>query len=187
MTDTWTGKRVRLRAVASADWAGFRDLALGDVAMRNDVLGLPRSDERFESWTAERAGSTPGGEAFRLVVESLDDGSFAGTVTVGGADHRTGLFLLGVAIAAEHQRKGYASEAVELLLAYMFAEQRLHKCEVEVYAFNEASLRLFRGLGFTEEGRLREHAYLGGAYQDLVMLGMTAPEFWAAREQPALG
>jgi RimJ/RimL family protein N-acetyltransferase len=66
----------------------------------------------------------------------------------------------------------------------MFGERRFHKCEVEVYAFNDASLALFRKLGFIEEGRLREHEFFAGGHHDLVLLGRTAVEHWAAHPRP---
>ncbi|MFE4874656.1 GNAT family N-acetyltransferase, partial [Streptomyces sp. NPDC056682] len=52
-----------------------------------------------------------------------------------------------------------------------------HKCLAAVLAHNEASLALFRGLGFTEEGRLREHVFFAGRHHDLVMMGMLVNEF----------
>lgn len=187
MSEMWTGEKVRLRGVEAKDWECFRDLAQNTVDVRNaDMVEPPRSDESFRSWTAERAGRPPGGEAFRLVVEVLDDGAFAGAVTVGETDARAGRFKTGIEISRNHRGKGYAAEATELLLTYMFAEQRHNKCEVEVYSFNDASLALYRRLGFVEEGRLRQHEFFAGSYHDVVLLGITAAEHWAAHPYPAL-
>ncbi|MEU1369480.1 GNAT family protein [Streptomyces sp. NPDC005803] len=187
MTDMWTGEKVRLRGVEPEDWEGFHDLARNTLDVRSaDLVEPPRSAEGFRSWTAERAGRQPGGAAFRLVVEGLADRTFAGSVTVGETDARAGRFRTGIEIAREHRRKGYAAEAIQLVLTYMFAEQRHHKCEVEVYAFNDASLALHRRLGFVEEGRLREHEYFAGAYHDVVLLGITADEHWARHQRPSV-
>ncbi|MGM0344670.1 GNAT family N-acetyltransferase [Streptomyces sp. Adlamb9] len=187
MSDIWTGEKVRLRGVEPGDWEGFRDLARNTVDVRNsDLLEPPRSDEGFRAWTAERAGRPPGGDAFRLVIETLADRAFAGTVTVGETDNRAGRFKTGIAVTRDHRRKGYAAEATELLLTYVFAEQRHHKCEVEIHAFNDASLALYRKLGFTEEGRLRQHEFLAGDFHDVVLLGITAPEHWSAHPRPSL-
>ncbi|WP_436738255.1 GNAT family N-acetyltransferase [Streptomyces sp. BBFR102] len=181
MGDIWTGERARLRGVEPEDWRGFRDLARDlDGVRAADLVEPPRSEEGFREWTAERARRSPGGDVFRLVVEAVADGSFAGSVTVGEVDRRAGRFRLGVEIGRAHRRRGYAHEAVSLLLGYMFGEERFHKCEVEVFAFNEASLALFRGLGFVEEGRLRDHAFLAGAHHDMVLLGITGPEHVAS-------
>ncbi|MFJ8750292.1 GNAT family N-acetyltransferase [Streptomyces sp. NPDC102441] len=180
MSDMWTGEKVRLRGVEPEDWEGFRNLARNTLDVRDaDSADPPRSDGSFRSWTAERAGRPPGGEAFRLVVEALDGHAFAGSVTVGETDSRAGRFRTGVEITREHRRRGYAAEATGLVLTYMFAEQRHNKCEVEVHAFNDASLALYRRLGFVEEGRLRQHEFFAGGYHDVVLLGITAAEYWA--------
>lgn len=187
MRDMWTGDRVRLRGVEPEDWEGFRSLARDSVGARNaDQVEPPRSDESFRSWTAGRAGRPPGGEAFRLVVEGLADRAFAGSVTVGETDSRAGRFRTGIEIAPGQRRKGYAAEATELVLTYMFAEQRHNKCEVEVYAFNDASLALYLGLGFVEEGRLRQHEFFAGSHHDVVLLGITAAEYWATHRHPSV-
>ncbi|MFG2334243.1 GNAT family N-acetyltransferase [Streptomyces sp. NPDC048604] len=187
MSDMWTGERIRLRGVEPEDWEGFRDLARNTVDVRNaDLVEPPRSDASFRAWTAERAGRTPDSTSYRLVIEVLADGSFAGSVTVGEADRRAGRFKTGIEISRDHRRKGYAAEASELVLTYMFAEQRYNKCEVEIYAFNEPSLALYRKLGFTQEGVLRQHEFFAGAHQDLVLLGLTAAEHWSTHHLPHL-
>ena len=118
---------------------------------------------------------------------------FEWDVTVGAidthtCDPRNGTFQYGVTIRREHARKGYASEAIRLVLRYFFHELRYQKVNVEIYGFNEASVKLHRELGFREEGRLRRMVYTGGAYHDSIMLGMTREEFEEAeRELEALG
>lgn len=63
-----------------------------------------------------------------------------------------------------------------MLLRFMFAERRYHKCEARIFAHNEASLALHRRLGFVEEGRLRDRVF-AGRHRDLVVMGMLADEF----------
>ncbi|MFI8006917.1 GNAT family N-acetyltransferase [Streptomyces sp. NPDC086010] len=187
MNDMWTGERIRLRGVEPDDWRGFRDLSQNAVDVRNaDMIEPPRSEESFRAWTAERAGRSPQAGSYCLVIETLGERAFAGAVTVGETDSRAGRFRTGMEISRDHRRKGYAREATGLVLTYMFAEQRHNKCEVEVYAFNEASLGLYRGLGFVEEGRLRQHEYFGGEYHDVVLLGTTAAEHWSRHRRPSV-
>lgn len=187
MSDLWTGERVRLRGIEPQDWEGFRALALHTVDARNaDVVEPPRSDESFRAWTTERAGRAPNPASYQLVIETRFEHAFVGAVSVGETDARAGRFRTGIEVTREHRRQGYAAEATELILTYMFAEQRCHKCEVEVYAFNDASLALYRKLGFVEEGRLRQHEFFAGTYHDVVLLGITADEYWAGRARPSL-
>ncbi|MFE2097972.1 GNAT family N-acetyltransferase [Streptomyces sp. NPDC059468] len=176
MTSFWTGKRVRLRGIEPDDWAAFMRFT-ADEERLGDLLQPPRSAEGYRVWAREQAGAQPGGDCFRLAVEAVDTGEIVGTVGSHLADPRAGWFEYGVTIGADHWRKGYAVEAVVLLLRFMFAERRYHRCQARIFAHNEASLSLHRRLGFTEEGRLRDHVFFAGRHHDLVMMGMLADEF----------
>ncbi|MFE6490686.1 GNAT family N-acetyltransferase [Streptomyces sp. NPDC057748] len=58
--------------------------------------------------------------------------------------------------------------------------------EVEVHAFDDASLALYRKLGFIEEGRLRQHEFFAGSHHGVVLLGITADEYRATHRCPAV-
>jgi RimJ/RimL family protein N-acetyltransferase len=176
MTSFWTGKRIRLRGIEPDDWTAFMRFA-GDEERLGDVLHPPRSAEGYRAWAKEQAAAEADGDCFRLAVEAVDTGELVGAVGSHHADPRAGWFEYGVTIGADHRRKGYAAEAVVLLLRFMFAERRYHKCGARIFAHNEASLVFHRRLGFVEEGRLRDHVFLAGRHHDLVLLGMLAEEF----------
>ncbi|MER6080948.1 GNAT family protein [Streptomyces sp. NPDC001833] len=176
MASSWTGDRVRLRAVEPDDWTAFMRFA-DDDGRRGSRPDLPRSAESYRAWAKEQAVARGDDDRFRLAVEATATGELVGTVGSHRTGRRSGWFECDVTIGADHRRNGYAAEAVGLLLRFMFAERRYHKCLAAVFAHNEASLALFRRLGFTEEGRLREHVFLAGRHHDLVMMGILADEF----------
>ncbi|MFI1767920.1 GNAT family N-acetyltransferase [Streptomyces sp. NPDC020800] len=176
MTSFWTGKRIRLRGIEPDDWTAFMRLAVDEERL-GDLLHPPRSAEGYRAWAREQAAAKSDGDCFQLAVEAVDTGEIVGTVGTHHADPRSGWFDYGVTIGADHRHKGYASEAVMVLLRFMFAERRYHKCQARIFAHNEASLTLHRRLGFVEEGRLRDHVFFAGRHHDLVMMGMPAEEF----------
>ncbi|MGW1752574.1 GNAT family N-acetyltransferase [Streptomyces sp. NPDC002092] len=176
MTSFWTGKRIRLRGIEPDDWTAFMRFA-EDEERLGDLLNPPRSAEAFRAWAKEQASAKLDGDCFQLAIEAVDTRELVGTVGSHHADPRAGWFEYGVTISADHRRKGYAAEAVVLLLRFMFAERRYHKCEARIFAHNEASLALHRRLGFVEEGRLRDRVFLSGRHRDLVVMGLLAGEF----------
>ncbi|MFF5861046.1 GNAT family N-acetyltransferase [Streptomyces sp. NPDC012751] len=176
MASSWTGERVRLRAVEPDDWTAFARFA-DDDGRRVGRLDPPRSAESHRAWAREQAVAARDGDRFRLAVETTTRAELVGTVGSHRTGTRSGWFEFDVMIGADHRRKGYATEAMVLLLRFMFAERRYHKCLAAVLAPNEASLALMRRFGFSEEGCLREHVYFGGRHHDLVLMGMLADEF----------
>ncbi|QUW83616.1 GNAT family N-acetyltransferase [Streptomyces mirabilis] len=159
-----------------------------DDGRRGSRLDLPRSAESHRAWATEQAVAKCDDDRFRLAVETTPRGELVGTVGSHRTGHRSGWFEFDVTIGADHRRKGYGAEAVVLLLRFMFAERRYHKCLAVIFAHNEASPALTRRLGITEEGRLREHVFSAGRHHDLVMMGMLANEFdqrqrWANHER----
>jgi RimJ/RimL family protein N-acetyltransferase len=178
MTSIWTGSSVRLRGIEPEDWVAFQrfDQHSADVRAA-DMIHPPRSAAGYREWAARHATRQETGDNLLLAVETRADRTAVGSLSTSDIDRRAGRFGYGVAIGRDHQRRGYASEAIVLLLTYMFGERRFHKCEIGVYAFNDASLALHRGLGFRTEGRLRDHEYFAGCHHDLVLFGLTVDEF----------
>jgi RimJ/RimL family protein N-acetyltransferase len=88
-----------------------------------------------------------------------------------------GHFGYGLSIAKDHRRKGYASEAVLLLLRYFFQELRYQKVTIQVASFNQDSIGLHEHLGFQLEGRIRRAGFTGGQYWDELNYGLTVEEF----------
>ncbi|WP_112267011.1 GNAT family N-acetyltransferase [Lentzea terrae] len=186
MSSVWVGERVRLRGIEPADWEAFQKFDENTTDMRRaDKVQPPWSAARQREFAEKAAVKPVDRDQFNLGIESLEDGALVGTVGTQSVDHRAGRFGYGIAIGTEHKGRGYASDAVPLLLNYMFGERRFHKCEASVWAFNEPSLAFHRKLGFTEEGRLRDHEFFAGRHHDVVLFGMTAPEFAARHPFPS--
>jgi RimJ/RimL family protein N-acetyltransferase len=173
----WQGKRVRLRAVTSDDWKFFLDSDLEtEFAQFTDNILFPDSAERLKKWTSELALAEPWKHEFRMMIENLH-GTCIGTINTHTCDSRVGTFRYGLAIQREHRHKGYATDAIQLVLMYFFHELRYQKVNVNIYDFNIPSLELHKKLGFQEEGRLRRMVYTDGKFHDEIILGLTAEEF----------
>ena len=173
----WLGQKVRLRAVEPEDWEAFfhwNDDT--DVARDCYWIPFPRSQAGQQKWTGDQALAEPQNDNFRWVIEDLQ-GTLVGTINTTNCNRQTGTFSYGLAIQREHWRKGYASEAIRIVLGYYFHELRYQKVTVQVYDFNQASVQLHQKLGFQVEGRIRRAIFTGGSYHDEIFLGLTIEEF----------
>lgn len=187
MAGAFQGERVRLRAVEASDWEIHypwnRDSEIGQIA---DEIWFPSSREQVRAWAENEAQRGAENDDFRFQIETLD-GEFVGTLNTHHCNRRCGTFQYGLAVLPQHRRKGYASEAIRLVLRYYFRERRYQKVNVDVFSFNEASIRLHEWLRFVQEGRLRRMVYTGGQYFDVLLFGMTNEEFETCEQKTDSG
>ncbi len=173
----WQGKLVRLRSHEPGDWENYWIWDQDSESERKDgPLSFPRSQERMKHWTQEEAVRKQEGNNWHFLIEN-NEGKVVGRIGPHDCDPRVGYFQYGIAISKEHRRKGYASEAVLLLLRYFFQELRYQKVTVQVASFNEDSIGLHEHLGFQWEGRIRRAIFTKGQYFDELNYGLTVEEF----------
>lgn len=75
------------------------------------------------------------------------------------------------------QGKGYATDAVETLVAFAFQTLNAHSIVGRVRADNDASRRVLEATGFSHEGTRRESLFHEGTYHDVAVFGLLVGEF----------
>lgn len=97
-------------------------------------------ETRIEKWQK----ATEAGESAYLVIKENEEGRRVGICGFNAIFVRDGLKYAdaGVMVAAEETRKGYAMEAVRIMLEYGFKEAGLDRVQFETMTVNKA----FRGL-----------------------------------------
>ncbi len=178
MGNLFVGEWVRLRAVVPSDWEYFYEWDKETEAGRlTDEAWFPNTVEHAKDFAEHESQRRGEGDVFRFMIERLSDGEVVGTLNTHGVNRRSGTFMYGLAIAPAHQRHGYGSEAIRLVVRYYFYERNYQKVNTEVFSYNRPSIHLHEKLGFVLEGRLRRHVYSGGAHHDALLYGMTREEF----------
>ncbi len=176
----WQGERVRLRAIEPDDWPTYFAWNQDDEQARALYeVPFPGSEEAVKRWAEAESTRAREGDNVRFVIEN-EAGEAVGDLTTHHCDPRVGTLSYGINVRQEYRGKGYAVEAIRLVLRYYFEERRYQKVTVGVYSFNEASIRLHEKLGFQREGCLRRMVYTRGQFFDLIHFGLTAEEFAAA-------
>ncbi|HET8842329.1 MAG TPA: GNAT family N-acetyltransferase [Ktedonobacteraceae bacterium] len=173
----WQGKLIRLRATEPSDWETFfawdQDV---EQSRRLYFIPFPQSQERTRHFVEKISTQRPEDDGWCFEIEDKA-GELVGNLTTNQCDRRVGNFRYGIAIKQGHRGKGYASEAILLVLRYYFQELRYQKVTISVYSFNEASIRLHEKLGFLQEGCIRRTVFTRGQYYDELVYGMTVEEF----------
>jgi RimJ/RimL family protein N-acetyltransferase len=73
--------------------------------------------------------------------------------------------------------RGLGTAVSRCLVAYGFEALNLNRIALSVLAHNDRARRLYAGLGFREEGVLRQAQFKGGQYCDLVPMAMLREEY----------
>lgn len=171
------GERIYLRAVDKDDVERCQRWLNDDEVTRTLITGrYPISRVMQEQWI-EKVNS--GSEANATMAICLNDNDVhignCGLHDIAAVDRHA---ELGIVIGERTQHnKGYASEAVALLLQYGFDKLNLHRIKLTVLDINSAAQRDYGKLGFVEEGRLRQNRYRAGGYVDELIMGILRDEW----------
>jgi len=173
----WEGTRVRLRAVEPGDASAHHVFNQSVDYGLLDQIYPPQTAGRVEEWAERKGKAGFDDETYSFQIVALESGELVGHIATHHADHRVGTFAYGISVLEDFRGRGFAREAIALVLRYYFQELRYQKVNVEVLDGNLASIQLHRGMGFVEEGRRRRSAYTAGELRDMLLFGMTREEF----------
>ena len=184
-TNMFEGQHVRLRGVHPDDWEHFLAWDTDSDAQRHGwQVWPPQGTEAARAFAREQSEAKPGTGRLFLVIETLD-GQPIGSISV-RPDERRRSFEYGISIDRSHWGHGYAEEALVIVFRYMFGELAYHKVQAFVYSFNTRSITAHQKLGMRHEGTMTEAHFTDGRFWDILIFGMTAPEY-CARYGPTWG
>ena len=108
-----------------------------------------------------------------LAIVRRDTEQHIGNIKLGPIDWVHHLADVGVLIGDKNcWGKGYATEAISLVVKFAFQELNLHKLTAGFYAANKGSEKAFKKNGFVVEGIRARHRLCEGSYMDTVILGL---------------
>lgn len=179
----WHGKKIYLRAVCSDDLHHYylkytvdtRSQRHGDRAL------LPYGPDMMKERVKKLSMQNPYEEEATLIISDYQNNP-VGNINVHSINRINRTFSYGLGIQKEFRKKGYASEAIKLLLGFYFLELNYNKVETKVYSFNPESMGLHEKLGFVKEGVLRQNIYADGRYHDTICYGLTKEEYMKMRD-----
>src|SRR5690625_79427 len=77
----------------------------------------------------------------------------------------------------EYWGKGFGSEGLRLVLDYAFYEMNLHRVSLRVFSFNVRAIRMYKRIGFKEEGNSRQSLFRDGKWHDIIHMGILQTEY----------
>jgi len=176
------GERIRLRPPTVDDQPAIDAWRLSRHRSRwNDRGGPPRT-------IAERLAAGPliGPEGGMLLIVRLADevpiGDIAWRPVYYGrtGDVRSRAWRIGREMLAGARGQGLGTEAMRLLVDWLFATTEVNRVDGYTDVENIASQRSVEKAGWRREGVLRGTVYRDGRHRDVIMYGLTRAD-WEAR------
>ncbi len=167
------GEDIELRTIEEEDIEWMRD-KINDPEIRNYLQfrypqNIQQEKEFFENQVS-------GGEGQSHLIIS-QDGESKGMISLIGIDAESGNAEIGLWIDPDEQNKGLGTKASRLMIDYGFKELRLHRIHARVFDHNVRSKKIWKNLGFEEEGVLREVDFIDGEFRDLHIYGLLEDEW----------
>lgn len=158
---------------ATADDAGALLAYARAVAAETEFFVLapdefPSTAEQERQWIQGHLNH-PG----KLLLLAQAEGAIIGNVSfaVGPVRRIAHRGNFGIAVVQAWRGQGVGTALLEMLLAWAAASPTVEKVGLEVFSTNHAAIRLYRRLGFVEEGLRPRDVKLGpGRYADALMM-----------------
>jgi ribosomal-protein-alanine N-acetyltransferase len=113
-----------------------------------------------------------------LISARHDESVVIGRIALGGV--LRGAFqnaYLGYWIDADHQNRGFMTEAVTAATTFAFESAGLHRVQAAVMPRNAPSQRVLEKVGYRREGVALRYLCIAGSWEDHVLFAMTADEW----------
>lgn len=117
-------------------------------------------------------------DRFQWIIERLEDDTSMGWVTVSIRSWEHLIAEIGYSLAEPYHRRGYGTEAVELVLQKVFVEAHMYRVEAKCSVSNTASYRLLEKMGFHREGILRGYFVIQGRRVDHYLYSLLRSEYF---------
>jgi RimJ/RimL family protein N-acetyltransferase len=165
-----SGERVTLRPIREDDLPTMYEwrIDLATWAMTTPVGAYPMTWDLYVQRAKQHSDDPENSSGFAVEVE----GTLVGRAGLFKFDPLSRSCEVGLQFGPEHRGKGYGREVLRLLVDFAFRHRNMHRVYLTTIASNVAALRSYAAAGFVEEGRLRESAWVEGAYEDEVLMSV---------------
>ena len=141
---------------------------------RNPWAPAPLTRERFASRLARAAGSDVPEDPVAFVVDV--DGTAVGTASLFEFDAFAHHAEACISLVPDVRGRGIGTVAITQLVEFGFLRRNLRRIHLQAIASNIGAIRAYEKAGFVVEGRQRQHAWVRGAYEDIVLMGILRSE-----------
>lgn len=127
-----------------------------------DVFTLEQAKQFIQENSTKRFGKA--GEWVQYGIENIETKQLIGDCAIKLDQYDTRIAEIGITISHLEQKKGYAKEALNGILSFLFDTKEIHRVVEIVDAENIGSINLLKSTGFRQEGHFIENIFFKGKW-----------------------
>ncbi len=179
----------------STDRLQLRRLRSEDAIVISAYRGLPEV-ARYQSWVtfgledatrliAEQETIEPGdpGSWLQLLIVEAETEETIGDCGIHFRSDTRQQVELGITLDPRYQHQGFAQESLECVLDYVFDRLQMHRALATTDVENVPCQRLFKRLGFRQEGHYVENQWFKGSWGSEYLFAILRREWHNSRQQ----
>ena len=175
----YNGDLVKLRAYKEEDAVLAKEF-INDYEVKRLLAidaAFPISLWEEEEWVKSKKNTS--GLVYDFAIETLKDGKYIGGCSINKLSVKNRNCTIGIMIGdKDYWSKGYGSDALKVLIKFIFEELNMNKIKLSFFAFNERAKACYKKVGFKEEGILKDEIFRDGKYNGEINMALFAKDYF---------
>lgn len=172
------GEKVCLRAYREEDIKVATEL-VNDAELQKFLtpgIPFPTSPWGEEEWVKSQKADQNG--EFNFAIEDIKTKKYIGGCGIQEVSWLVRKAEVGIMIGDKNYwGKGYGTDAMKVLLKFIFQNMNINKVKLNVFSFNERAIKSYKKCGFKVEGTLKDEIFKEGKYYDEILMAIFKGEF----------
>jgi [ribosomal protein S5]-alanine N-acetyltransferase len=176
-----SGKRVRIRPLEHEDWKDLYRWWNNPASLGEFISSPLRGYKEFEKFLENVVFGQH--QSTILIIERVDDNSKVGDISFWPSREGDYGITIGYGLGEADQRsKGFMTEAVKLLVDYLFESKNIERVDADTDLENFGSQKVLERNGFKKEGILRKHGFVKGLFRDDFLYSLIREDWKASKK-----
>lgn len=171
------GKKIKLRALEPEDLEFLYNTENNESFWEISHTQTPFSKFLLKQYLENAHLDIFEAKQLRLIIEENNSSKQIGMIDVFDFNPQHKRAGIGVLISEEYQHKGFASEALKLLINYCFKHLNLHQLYANITEDNAKSLTLFKKHNFVQIGIKKDWILSEGNYKNEILFQLINKSF----------
>ena len=166
---TLKGKTLQLRAIEPEDLNFLHTIENNELFWEVSHTQTPFSRYVLKQYLENAHLDIYESKQLRLIIEEVDDHKQVGMIDLFDFNPQHQRAGVGILIHPYFQNRGFAAEALALLINYSFSYLNLHQLYANITPDNKKSIALFEKHNFTKIGVKKDWLLSNGKYKDEIL------------------